>query len=220
MPRYAKKYRKRKRRPRKDKIIKNPLGLPVSNVIKMRYTEAIVLDVGAVGVISKYAFSANGLHDPNISGTGHQPMFYDEMCMFYNHYCVSGAKVTVKAYSTDPVGSVPNLVGIMVNDDTTTPANFNEVIEQQRCKYTILNPSNPSKTVSNTFSAKKFFNLTDIKDNYDRVGSPQGMNPGEQAYFTIFALPMNSSTDTGAFNCLVTIEYIAHWSEPKDVEQS
>lgn len=220
MPRYAKKYRKRKRRPRKAKIIKNPLGLPVSNALKMRYTEAIVLDVGVAGIISKYVFSANGLYDPNITSTGHQPMFYDEMCQFYNHYVVSGAKINVKAYSSDDAATVPNIVGIMVNDDTTTPSSFNEVIEQQRCKYTICDPSNPVKQVTNYFSAKKFFNVENVKDNLDRIGSGQGSNPTEQAYFTVFALPMNASTDTGAFNCIVTIDYTVHWSEPKDVAQS
>lgn len=218
-------YGKRKtirRRRRRHKRYKTPskLGMPVSRICKLRYTEAVVLDVGVAGLISKYVFSANSLYDPNVTATGHQPMTFDQISQFYNHYVVTGAKITVKAYSTEATTAVPNLVGIMLNDDESTPAGFNEVIEQRKAKYTIVNPSNPAVTVTNTFSAKKFFNLSDVKDNVARIGASVIASPPDQAYFTLFALPMNSSTDTYAFNCVVTIDYIAQFSEPKDIPTS
>ena len=186
----------------------------------MRYVQNVVLDVGVVGIISKYVFRANSLFDPNVTGGGHQPMTFDQMSVFYNHYVVSGAKITVKAYSTDDAASVPTLVGVMLNDDTTTPSNFTEVLEQRKGRYTIVNPSQKAVTVSQTYSAKKFFNITDIKDNLTRIGAAIDKDPVDDAYFTIYALPMNGSTDTGAFNCIVTIDYTAHFSEPRDIATS
>lgn len=225
MPRrYAKSKRKRNRRygRRRARFYKKPtaLGLPMSKFARLRYTEAIVLDPGVGGLVSKYHFRANSLYDPNSAGTGHQPMTFDQIATFYNHYVVTGAKMTLKAYSTDPTTAVPNILGIMLNDDNTTPAEFSEVIEQRKCRYTIVSPAQKVATLTSTFSAKKFFNVSDIKDNYDRLGASVDTNPTEGAFFTIFALPMNSSTDTAAFNVLVTIDYIAHFSEPKDIQAS
>lgn len=218
---YGKRKTQRKRRKRYRRYKKpTPIGMPISRSCKLRYTEAVVLDVGVVGIISKYIFSANSLFDPNVSGTGHQPMTFDQISQFYNHYVVTGAKITVKAYSTEATSTVPNIVGIMLNDDESTPSAYNEVIEQRKARYTICNPSQATVTVSNTFSAKKFFNLSDVKDNVSRIGAPVTASPTDQAYFTLFALPFNSSTDTGAFNCVVTIDYIAQFSEPKDIPMS
>ena len=221
MPAYRRNKSKRGRRRRKAYIPRSPtLGLPIRKFVKMRYVQNIVLDVGVAGIIAKYVFRANSLFDPNLTGTGHQPMTFDQMSLFYNHYVVSGAKISVKAYSTQDAATVPALVGIMVNDDTTTPSNFTEVLEQRKGRYSIVNPSQKAVSVYNTYSAKKFFNITDVKDNLDRIGASIGDNPTDDAYFTIYALPMNGSTDIGAFNCVVTIDYTAHFSEPRDLATS
>lgn len=218
-------YHKRKRRVTRKpryKRYKQPttLGLPTSNFARLRYTEAVTLDVGAGGTISKYVFSANDLFDPNVTASGHQPMTFDQLSTFYNHYVVSGAKITVQAYDYSDATIKPNLIGIMLNDDTVTPSLFNEVIEQRKCKYKICAPQQKSVTVTSNYSAKKFFNITDIKDNLDRIGASVAGSPADRAFFTIFALPIDVSTDTPSFSCVVTIDYIAHFSEPKDIAQS
>ena len=34
--------------------------------------------------------------DPNHTGVGHQPLYFDQLMTIYNHYIVIGAKITVK----------------------------------------------------------------------------------------------------------------------------
>jgi len=48
------------------------------------------------GVVSTQVFSANGAFDPDVTGTGHQPMGFDQMMAFYNHYCVTHARLHVR----------------------------------------------------------------------------------------------------------------------------
>jgi len=51
----------------------------------LRYSDYFQLTTTS-GAVSTYVFAANGLYDPNITGTGHQPMGFDQLLQFYNHY--------------------------------------------------------------------------------------------------------------------------------------
>ena len=50
-----------------------------------------------------YRFRANGLYDPDRTGTGHQPFGYDEWSPIYDHFTVVGSRITV--YPLAPPGS-------------------------------------------------------------------------------------------------------------------
>lgn len=54
--------------------------LPLGKYFKShnRYVEGFIdLNPGALGSNAPYTFSANGLYDPNITGSGHQPIGFD-----------------------------------------------------------------------------------------------------------------------------------------------
>lgn len=220
MPKHIKRYIKpRRRRRRKPRVPRpTPLGLPVSGHCRMRYTEQITLDPGVGGTIATYVFRANSLFDPNYTASGHQPMTFDQVSAFYNHYVVTGARITVKSY--DHQQQSANMLGIMLNDDLTVPTSTAEVIEQRKCRYKIMAPQNKVTSVSQNYSAKRFFNVSDVKDNVTRIGAPVTTDPTDQAFFTVFALPLVSGQDTEPINCIVTIDYIAQFSEPKDITSS
>lgn len=45
------------------------------------------------GVVATYVLRANDCFDPDFTGTGHQPMGFDQMMVFYNHFCVVSARL-------------------------------------------------------------------------------------------------------------------------------
>jgi hypothetical protein len=47
-------------------------------------------------VVVTQVFALNGAFDPDVTGTGHQPMGFDQMMVFYNHYCVLRCKAIVR----------------------------------------------------------------------------------------------------------------------------
>jgi hypothetical protein len=49
----------------------------------------------ASGVVTTYVLRANDCFDPDFTGTGHQPMGFDQMMVFYNHFCVVSCKIVV-----------------------------------------------------------------------------------------------------------------------------
>lgn len=198
-------------------------GLNIPRIQKHRYVTNVAIDPGA-GTIATYNISANDMFDPDKSGTGHQPMRYDQMAAFYNHYVVLGSRISVVKVGTlaTSATSLGVVWGVFLNDSTVSPTSYSTMIEQGRTSYKLGNTTNAmvnSKCVRK-FSAKKFFNVKDVKDNADRLGAHTGSSPTEHAVFTIWAQALDLSTDAPNQQYLATVDYITLWSEPADVPAS
>lgn len=213
-------YRRRNHRKRNyRRLVSNsvPSGMPTTKIANLRYVETTNVAC-TTGVLNEILWRANGIYDPRVAVGGHQPMGFDQWSVLYNHYVVVGSKITIKVINDTTVS--PAMCGVYLSDGQTlsytTPE---EYIEARKGTYRMIQPTNPKTlSLSNKFSAKRFYNIVNIKDNVDRLGSPIGQDPGEQAYYHIWYQTLDSSSDTIRFT--VTIDYIVLFSEPKDLTQS
>lgn len=232
MPRkYGYKKRKPRRRRRKRKYrISAPMGrmqsgFPSTRVCKFRYVEQIALNAG-IGTIASVDFKANGCHDPYTPSGGHQPLGWDEWKSFYNRYIVLGSKINVAfSQSTAGANTAPVACGVFVSDDGTIPTSVTTIAEQGLSKWKYLSApagtgSNAIAKVSQTFSSKKFFNVADLKDNYDRYGANVEADPTDQAHFMVWCGDIAPSGDPAGINAFVVVDYIVMFSEPKALVQS
>jgi len=189
-----------------------------SKIVTHHYTENISLNP-ALGTPADYVFSANGMYDPNITGTGHQPYAFDQLSAIYNEYTVSVSKCTVTAWNNQ--GNYPFWIAICLRDDNTSiTADVNAVREAPGIVSQLLAPSSSSAvgTVTHSFDAKKFFDVKDLGDASElRAGLA---NPAEQAYYHVLMMPQNSTDDLGTNVLTVDIEYTAVWTGPKILSQS
>jgi len=191
--------------------------MPQTLITTLRYTEPISINP-LVGAAGQYVFSANGLYDPNITSSGHQPMGFDQLMTFYNHYEVIGAKIKMSIVPSSEVTGFN--FGIKLDDNNTIAAPGLDVI----CEHAMTSfKTHPGVGFSNgfdvysTFSSKKFFG--------DRAGDREtwgdaSSNPTDQAYFICFISGMTSLQDIGAVPCMVTIEYVVKFHEAKDLTYS
>lgn len=197
-------------------------GFPQNKIVKMKYVENVSFDLTSLGQ-EKHTFRANSIFDPYVTGIGHQPIGHDQWNLFYNHYCVLGAKITAQFTSgSNDTGFEPVMYTVLLLDDTTTTASILDSIEQGKAHYTLQNGqvNAAAKTIRNTYSAKKFFNVADVKDNLDRIGAPFGSNPTDEAIFQVGAQTIDEVPSAQGHNALITIEYIVMMSEPKELVQS
>lgn len=212
---------RRKRRSPSTVVSLSRSPFPASIVTKMRYNETILLNPG-ISTPAVHYFSANGLYDPNITGSGHQPLGFDQYTPIYDHYTVLGSRITIRAVANDsstPLGA--NMVGVYTNDDTTAVTSYDTVIEQGKGNVKILSGASATGqcTVAHNFSTKKFFGVTDVKDN-DQLKGSSSTNPGDGAFFVVFAQGLDAATNQGALFANVTIDYIVQWSEQRSLAQS
>lgn len=228
MPR---KYAKRptKRRPRKRAYKKRytrralvsnyvPSGMPTTRVAKLKYAQVMSVS-SASGIIGEQRFSANNIYDPDVTGTGHQPMGHDQWAALFNHYVVLGSKITVNFCDSDST-TTPTHVGLYLSDGKTLSYTAGyEYIEARKGAFRLIVPNEGKRhRLVNKFSAKKFFNVKDVKDNLSRLGAATGASPTEQSFYHIWVQTLDSSTNT--IRCVVEIEYIVLYSEPKDLSVS
>lgn len=195
-------------------------GLPKSRRTIQRYSEAVAL-TSTFGSLETYRFRANSAFDPNYAGAGHQPMGFDQMALQYNHYVVVGSKISVKWMRTD--FNTDMVAGVYLSDDTSTPyADYSGFIEARRGTHRTLGygQDGQTPTIVSKYSAKKFFNITDVKDNFARLGSLVTASPTESAIFNIWVQNLDAAHASSASRFMVTVDYIIDWSEPKDLTQS
>lgn len=188
---------------------------PPSIKVNLRYFDlGFDLNPGVAGVQDEYVFSANGLYDPDISGTGHQPLGFDQWMSMYDHYTVVGSRITV--FGRNNEASYSQFLGVRYSDTASVSTDQVRTIENGRCVYRLLgaaNDHNDTGSVSMGMNIGKMLGRPQPLNEDSLRGSISG-NPAEQAYWHIFAFP-DSAADTSSVRVSVQIEYVAVFTEPK-----
>jgi len=228
--------RKRKKVKKRNRRRRIPRVFPKSYTSKLTYVDTVTLDCtvnAGVSIPVQYNFRANSIYDPDLTGTGHQPMGRDQFTALYDHYTVIGAKLTAKFFTSRNWAAVPPMwVGGITLDTPNTFTNISDILEQpNRAKGGVLPFSTYDgkgpKTVTLHYSPRKMFKLGrgSIVGN-SRICAQSGSDPEEDATFSLMAVPpeqgsiTNPLPDPAPISCLVKIEYIVVFSERRPISMS
>lgn len=188
---------------------------PKSRRAILRYNSKMTLS-SAYGALTSDYVNLNGCYQVESSG-GHQPMGWDEHTALYNHYVVVGARVSCKVLDYTVGAAGPSMIGICVTDTATPPyTTYSSFVEAKKGSWRTLTNQRNQVSFGIKYSTRKFFNITDVKDNMDRLGASIGANPSEIATGTIWYQCLNSSDVDSTVIIAYTIDYIIEFSEPKD----
>lgn len=198
-----------------------PNFMPKDRVMKLRYVDHKTL-TSTSGLLSRHQWRANACHDPDITHSGHQPYGWTELKQFYNHYVVLGSKISVKVIAQNDNTAVAGVGGLYLGDDTDTNiTSYRTYIEAGKGGWRMINGgSDQPQSLSSKYSAKEFFNVTDVKDNLDRLGASVTTDPNEQAVYTLYYQASDEVSTASNLEVIVTIDYIVSFSEPKDIASS
>ena len=203
-----KRYRKKKQGPKRSLI-------PTKQKLKFTYATQFSANSG-VGTCDEYVFSANGLYDCDVSGTGHQAMLFDQYIgVLYNHYTVIGSKITVYFANTDTGHS--QICGVRLSDRATEVTNSMQLLENEGGVYKLYGPnigSGNSSPCTMKCNPPRYLSSSKGALSNDQLRGDQTANPSEQAYWHVFCMADDGVSDAGAVNCTVVIEYIAILTEP------
>lgn len=119
--------------------------IPRSYEYTGRYVDfSFLLDPG-IGSPAWQVFNLSSLFDPDTTGTGHQPIGFDQLIPMYDHYTVHHAEVRLIFTSTDV--TYPQMAVIALEDEATTSTQFATVVENGRCSYDVVGPRGGSQQV-------------------------------------------------------------------------
>lgn len=180
----------------------------------IRYSDYAALPCTS-GVLGTWVFAANGVYDPDITGTGHQPMGFDQYMTFYDHCTVVSARITVDAVAT----SVPVFFGVAVSrDGSAFYSSYNSYIESGTVVYRLIDTEGSAlNRVSRTLDIAKWFGFTDLNDTTQFCTT--SANPAQGVYFHVLAQDVNK-TSTANAEINVVIDYDVVFSQPKPVATS
>lgn len=164
-----------------------------------------------------YIFSCNGMFDPNISGTGHQPMLFDQMAVLYDHYTVIASKIKWTIIQENTTGLPPYIVTVLINDDVTGTG-LSGTREQTTSQNKLGGSVSTDPLVFyQNWSAYSAFGPAPLANN-SLQGTPTA-NPVEQQYYQII-LRAGDQVTSVTVRVMVELEYTCVWAEPKDVNSS
>lgn len=198
-------------------------GVPESIVVRLRYCDVLTL-TSTAGSLSKYVFRANSLVDPDFTGTGHQPMYFDQISALYENYVVLGAKIKVlfspiadTIATAQPSG--PFRIGLLSEPNGTTSSTTNTICENTDGKHTFLNLAqggNNVKMLTSTYSPVKDLSLTASDDT---VGASISASPTATWFWTAWIQDTGLSSASSC-NIDVTIEFLARFRRRQDIAGS
>lgn len=180
----------------------------------LRYSDSFQLTTTA-GAVSSYVFAVNGMYDPNITGTGHQPMGFDQMLQFYNHYAVRKARVILVAANAS---STPCQL-VLRQDGAATPLTvIDRIIEMGGNAYTHLDTTgttNAQKELKLSLDIAKLQGVTQSALTSDAtLRGDATANPTELTYAHIQLF--SAAGFTAIVNFDIIIEFTADFFEPRD----
>lgn len=195
-----------------------PLFPMRSKVLRLNYQENVSVTTGASSV-GNYVFAANGLYDPNVTGTGHQPLGFDQMMLIYNHYCVVRSRIIVTARNAS--STLGAYIAVSKHAGSTPLTVDSRLIESGMIKYSYLAPKSNNgftKILSEQMDIARFTGVDDVLDVTELRGSI-GSNPAEGQYFDVSAWNPDDATQVPIY-LEVLIEFDAIFTEPQEITQS
>lgn len=193
--------------------VQTKTGFPGFMKMTHRYSAAVRI-TGLAGAVSSYIFSANGLYDPDVSGTGHQPMYFDQLGSIYNHYCVMKSRIKVQMIPVVASAGCQSVRCVLYLQDLSSPSSINTAIERSKSNWTVIshlsNTFGPQNKLSLGWNGFETFGNKIVSDeNYQ--GST-GANPVEQSYF-ILSFQDAAAAGIAVMDVQFTVEYDTVWTE-------
>jgi len=201
------------------KMVATPLFPPRSKHMMLPYYLNSSLSVPSTTAAVSYVLSANGLYDPDISGTGIQPMGFDQMMIFYEHYTVYQATLTVTFRNFS--ATIAPVVFLAVRGDVTNVPDAATVMTTGNTVSTVLMPANVTgslKELKMHVKIAEFLGFDDLQDSNVARGDIAA-NPAEGAFFHVGAF-YNETTTAGTVQFQARITYDAVFSEARIITPS
>jgi hypothetical protein len=175
----------------------------------------VVSITGVAAQLYSYVYAANGCFDPNVTGTGHQPMGFDQMMTFYNHYTVISSKIKV-TFSNQ--SNLDSYAGLEVSGSSAYSVDYTVHMENGEIVYAPLQPINVfgnNATLSTSVNCAKFQGMSPSIIMADsQMRGDAASNPAEVIYYLLPVWnPVTVTAPVVVANVLIVYDVIFH--EPR-----
>lgn len=202
-------------------------GFPDKMVTKLRYVDTFELS-GAAGVLGANVFRMNSCYDPDASGLGHQPYYFDQLCGAvgsgpYARYRVLGSRANVSfMIKTAPSLAAANVGPVIVGLLTTQTnglfgASASSLCEASGSRWAFIGDKGGGENIKKLYGTYVPSRDLGLDSGDDTIAAPYNNNPSSQFY----VIPWKVDTVGAAVvTALVEIEYTVEFFDRNEVVQS
>lgn len=163
-----------------------------------------------------YVFRGNSPYDPNQTGTGSQPVGWDNLLTFFSSSFCVGSRITVGAYNTS---NVPVQFALVPTYSSSDISSYDSALIYPGVKTMVIDGNSRGgqsfKSLTRTTSTLGFY-----RQNFDRDFIATGQDvSGKQWYWSIAIQTYDQATALG-FTLQVTVDYDVVWLDRKYVTLS
>lgn len=213
----TRRYRRRRFRRGRKRIRRIPPTLaPRKKLVRLKLCQGIALDPGAGGTIATVNFALNDIKDPEGASGTQQPLGFDQWAGLYQKFCVVGAKVWLKMYSSD--ATYTHVYGMHATTEANALTSFEHYRELPNTKMKMLSPDMDHNGMLGKYSIKRLSGCKHLlsEERYwgSTTGDPSGAaSPDELVYLQVFAQPLQGQ-DGAVQRGYITIEYLIVFFDP------
>lgn len=176
------------------------IGVPDSRRTTLLYADQIQLNGGAT-TAATHIFRINSLFDPDYTGVGHQPRYFDQFAAMYNRYRVDEAFLEVTLATTSNVGCVV----IANTDNNLGGVGVASALELPHTSAPICVQADNPKTLRYRVNMAKVNGVSKAHYQDDRFSSLVTNNPAEVFGLSLSMLSSDGTTTGLEVQCTFRI---------------
>lgn len=209
---------RRARNKPETKVIRFSTGISDRLRVKLKYVELINHSVAFTNAVQ--VFRANSLFDPNFTGVGAQPRYFDQWAAVYQQYRVYGCRMKISVTCTS--AATPIHVATVFTDSDPSSESFIDISEARYGKYHGMISQNTAGPQTRIFSRymtmRKLHGVKDLA-NSDDLAAQVTTNPADPS-FVAYALQSIDAVGTTSAFVRVELTYYAEFFGPQLVSDS
>jgi len=179
---------------------RGPTPFPDRMRCVLTYSSSYISVIANSAAAGRQQFSMNSLFDPDFTGTGGQPEFFDQLSTLYNRYRVYGCaiKVTLLPFTTAGAQiNVPTNVVLVPSALSLASLNVDDCAGLPRAQNRVCTGNMDYKTTTmiGSHSVSEILGVKDV-EGADRLQATINASPSEQSLWSIVARTADGVTAT------------------------
>lgn len=166
-------------------------------------------------------FRGNSAYDPDQTGVGIQPYYWDTLSEVYNRYMVYASKITIYLMTTTSAGTTADIKSMLFPSQTASKVSYDEPNDIRNLFKSKLLSWNKGRLDNGKLKFTQYCTskqIIDSKNDHDMT-SVMTSNPSLQWYWHFYLDTTMESSDAVIY-CDVKIKYYVKLYERKNVDES
>lgn len=188
-----------------------------------------------IGGTTSTLFLANGLWDPYVPLTGHQPHGFDQFNVIYENWQVLSSTIEVTMFpkiqptqlnagsGTVNAQLLGGFIALAVRDKETSLTGalttLTDILERPNVKTKFISSNDTPTSIRHSFSMPQFYGRARGLDDAEITGTANS-DPTDKVYYHVIFGPPDGSTDLESHQFIARIKFKVRFFNPKNLVQS